>query len=929
MKRVPRLLLALLAPAALVWSSFAAAQNCTNGNNLYHKQVSGALVGCANSSCHGNDPKNNMNGILDSGQQANGIQAALDSVSEMSGLGSPGGVYGPSGLTGSDLDDLALYIWYRAGNQSCPAPGPAVSANPTSAAFGNVNVGSSSAPQTITITNNGSGAASSMVYPAAPTGFTKSGTCASSTLGIGASCTVIFTFSPGSAGAFNPTYTITGSGGTNVPISLSGTGVSASAPNVTAAPTTLAYGNVNVGSTSSPQTVTVSNTGTAAATNMTYPAAPAKFNKSGTCSSATLNPGSSCTVIFTYSPTTAVADNATYTITGGGATLNINLSGTGTAAASAALTALPGSISFGSVAVGSTSPTQTLTIGNTGGAQANAISMSNGNSAEFLVTGSNCGASLAPGASCSMNVAYKPSGAGADNANLNFTYTGGAPVVVSLSGTGTAAATANLVVAPPTLSFGSITVNSTSAAQTITVSNTGTAQATGIAFANSNAPEFVVSANGCGATLNAGASCTLNVAYAPNGAGADSATLTVNSSGGSPVVSLSGTGTSAASPSLSAAPPIAAFGNVNVGQSSSPITVTVNNTGTGMATGIAMANSNAAEFVVSGSTCGATLNPGASCTLTVTYTPSGAGSDSATLTWNYAGGGSLSVSMSGAGTTVAPPPGTGQLSMVASVAMPDTTLGTSSAPRAVTLSNTGTVAVSVTSITSSNAGEFAVGGSTCGSVAAGAACSFNLTFAPSAAGARSATVTIASNGNGSPQSIAVSGTGLSGGTTPPPANVVAAIEYYHAGFDHYFITSINDEVVKLDNGTFVGWTRTGRQFNVNQAIAQGLQAVCRFFSTAFGPKSSHFYTPDAPECATVKANPNWQFEAEVFFTTAPALDGSCPANADPVYRVYNNGLGGAPNHRYTTDLAVRAQMLALGWIAEGYGPIGVIMCAPK
>jgi len=71
------------------------------------------------------------------------------------------------------------------------------------------------------------------------------------------------------------------------------------------------------------------------------------------------------------------------------------------------------------------------------------------------------------------------------------------------------------------------------------------------------------------------------------------------------------------------------------------------------------------------------------------------------------------------------------------------------------------------------------------------------------------------------------------------------------------------------------------------------------------------------------------FEAEVFFIAIPALDGTCPAGTDPVYRVYNNGQGAAPNHRYTTDLAVRNTMLAFGWIPEGYGPIGVIMCAPQ
>jgi len=168
-----------------------------------------------------------------------------------------------------------------------------------------------------------------------------------------------------------------------------------------------------------------------------------------------------------------------------------------------------------------------------------------------------------------------------------------------------------------------------------------------------------------------------------------------------------------------------------------------------------------------------------------------------------------------------------------------------------------------------------------------------------------------------------------GGGASPPANAVVAVEYYHAGFDHYFITAITDEITKLDNGTFVGWTRTGKTFNVYPTLAAGLKTVCRFFSTSFNPKSSHFYTPDAAECTTVKSNPNWQFEGEVFFTVAAAIDGSCPAGTNPIYRVYNNGQGAAPNHRYTPDLSVRAAMLANGWIAEGYGPIGVIMCSPQ
>jgi len=159
---------------------------------------------------------------------------------------------------------------------------------------------------------------------------------------------------------------------------------------------------------------------------------------------------------------------------------------------------------------------------------------------------------------------------------------------------------------------------------------------------------------------------------------------------------------------------------------------------------------------------------------------------------------------------------------------------------------------------------------------------------------------------------------------PPSAD---AIEYHHAVFDHYFITSIADEIAKLDDGTFGGWARTGRQFKVYSAPGPGLAAVCRFFSTSFTPKSSHFYTASASECTAVKANPDWQFEAQVFFVATPAADGSCPPGTGPVYWLYNNGQGAAPNHRFTTDLAVRSDMLAIGWIAEGSG-IGVTMCSP-
>ena len=170
--------------------------------------------------------------------------------------------------------------------------------------------------------------------------------------------------------------------------------------------------------------------------------------------------------------------------------------------------------------------------------------------------------------------------------------------------------------------------------------------------------------------------------------------------------------------------------------------------------------------------------------------------------------------------------------------------------------------------------------------------------------------------------------------TPPPAAAaatVAAQEFHHAAFDHYFITTIADEIAKLGNGTFTGWTPTGRSFNVYPAAGApaGTASVCRFFGTAFAPKSSHFYTPSATECSIVKSNGDWSFEGDVFNVPPASFDGTCPPATLAVYRLYNNGQGAAPNHRYTTDTTVRTQMIAQGWVPEGNGPQGVVMCSPQ
>lgn len=163
------------------------------------------------------------------------------------------------------------------------------------------------------------------------------------------------------------------------------------------------------------------------------------------------------------------------------------------------------------------------------------------------------------------------------------------------------------------------------------------------------------------------------------------------------------------------------------------------------------------------------------------------------------------------------------------------------------------------------------------------------------------------------------------------------IEYYHAALDHYFITMNPQEVKDLDMGVHGDWVRTGASFaayGAASAAPAGFVPVCRFYiPPAHG--NSHFFTAFPAECAAVRertaTDPNYSgyvFEwPSAFLVALPdAITGACPAGTAPVYRLWNQRADS--NHRYVTSEAVKAQMLARGYVAEGFGPQAVAMCAP-
>ena len=143
------------------------------------------------------------------------------------------------------------------------------------------------------------------------------------------------------------------------------------------------------------------------------------------------------------------------------------------------------------------------------------------------------------------------------------------------------------------------------------------------------------------------------------------------------------------------------------------------------------------------------------------------------------------------------------------------------------------------------------------------------------------------------------------------------------------MSSLQADIQALDTGLYPGWARTGNTFAAYSQVLTGTNPVCRFYlPPAYG--NSHFYSASPAECAAVQARyPFFAFESPaVFYIVLPdQLTGACPAATLPVYRVWDNRAD--TNHRYITSRATRDQMVAVGWLAEGYGNDAVIMCAPE
>ncbi|MGD0921682.1 MAG: choice-of-anchor D domain-containing protein [Terriglobia bacterium] len=460
---------------------------------------------------------------------------------------------------------------------------------------------------------------------------------------------------------------------------------------------------------------------------------------------------------YSTGPNPTAAATGTFTQGGSSGLAVANADGTVSVLVNTPVAALSHSaLEFGNQVAGTTSVPVAITLSNPGSAPLALVDIEI--SGPFTKTDTCFAPTKLPvGGQCTINVRFAPTAQGSAAGSLTlFSRLQTSPQIVALSGTG-APPGPLVLLSPSSLIFSDQVVGQSSAPQMVTLTNNGTAtlNISGISIIGPNSGDFG-QANNCAATLAASLSCTIDITFTPTATGSRTATLSISSDApGSPhTVPLSGTGIQAG---LSLSPPSLSFGNQLVGTTSDLQTVTLTNNGTATLNiaSIAITGTNGGDFAQA-NTCGSSLAAAANCAVNVTFTPTAVGTRSGTVAINDdATGSPQTVSLSGTG--VAPATSLTPTSL----SFGNQLVGSTSATQPVTLTNNGTATLNISgiAITGTNAGDFAQA-NTCGAtLATSGSCTINVTFKPTATGAKGASIAITSDAATSPDTIALSGTG--------------------------------------------------------------------------------------------------------------------------------------------------------------------------
>ena len=660
-------------------------------------------------------------------------------------------------------------------------PSAALSLSPASIVFRSVP-GPTATAQTITLTNTGTATLQIATPTVTTANFVPSTTCTS--LGAGATCTISVAFIAGNSIVTDalqiPTSAVI-SGSTVVTtytVPLSGT-YTAQTAGLQIAPAQADFGPNPIGTLGLTRQFTISNlTAKPLTLNISI---PRQFALSGPpC--AGLAPNASCSFSVTFIPVTngdiTGSLFAQAVPTDGSATLNAigYVEGYGAGASTLAITEPLSSgnlLNFGQISSGQTL-SKILTLTNkSGGANSPTLTIRRITTEWPFVSTSTCGQTLALNQSCTVTVTYAPLNqlATGTNSPLPSPDAGvltlesdavSSPDLIDLAGTAApvlvidpsdAASLLSYTASQNSLSFPDTAVGNISPPQTVTLANTGTSSLHLLSAITTS--DFSV-ANPC-STIVPGASCDLQISYAPKSPGTSISAIEILTDSSSSLNFLSLVG--AANPSLlTLAPAALDFGNVNLGTSS---TLSLQITNTASSPAIFQNLIASGDYTASSGSCpasGGTLTPGAGCALQVSFAPSVTGTRTGVL--------SLATSISALPITANLTGVGAEAHLQISPATLDfgaVTVGASSI-RSLALTNTGNVPVVGIAFAASS-GDFAV--TTPCSVAAlnpGTTCGVTLTFTPTDAGTRTGTLTVTSSAASSPSLVPLTGIGQASGS---------------------------------------------------------------------------------------------------------------------------------------------------------------------
>ena len=416
--------------------------------------------------------------------------------------------------------------------------------------FGTVMTGTQTAP-TVFVFHNAQDTASPVLLPATLTGagavLFELGVdgCAGRTLAPGDSCSVAALMAPSSEGVGRAALAVTTAQGGGATVALTGTAVAPGALQLS--PATAMFDPRSPDTVSPDATFTATNTGGTPTGKITAALSGSDASQftiaSDSCTGTSLSPHAACTIKLRFAPQSPGSKVASLAVTSAAAGTGIAALG-GHALQPATIAVAPASNDFGPVVTGGVSATATFTARNTGELPTTAVTTGlTGAADQYPLSADACnGKPLAPGASCTVTVAFAPTATGAQAAQLALTASE-ASATAALAGTGIPPAA--LAFTPTSNNFGTVDVGS-SASATFTLTNGGgqTSSAITTSLLGTNATELSITSDACnGKTLAPGASCSVAVTFAPTSFGGKSATLQASAGvGGTTVASLSGTG---------------------------------------------------------------------------------------------------------------------------------------------------------------------------------------------------------------------------------------------------------------------------------------------------------------------------------------------------------------------------------------------------